>query len=125
MAAVCSLPLTAFAAEATYRALSTDGLYRLTAIPEFEPVSINRLHRWTLALETADGEPVSAAELTLTGGMPEHNHGLPTQPRITECAGEGEYLLEGMRFHMPGTWELVVDIEAGPGNDTVILSFEL
>ena len=34
--------------------------------------------------------------------MPEHNHGFPTAPRVTENLGEGDYLLEGMRFNMGG-----------------------
>ena len=42
----------------------------------------------------------------LIPGMPDHDHGLPTQPQVTSRLENGDYLLEGVRFHMPGKWQL-------------------
>ena len=36
--------------------------------------------------------------------MPEHGHGFPTVPEVTEYLGDGKYLVEGLKFSMPGWW---------------------
>ena len=104
---------------------SRDGRYLLSYASELQPLVINRIHRWTLRLQLADGSSVEGASFSISGGMPRHDHGLPTQPVVTTELGEGVYVLEGMRFHMAGTWEIVVRIEAPSGNDTAIITAEL
>ena len=104
---------------------STDGLYKLVLTPNLSPLAINRLHTWALELRSPDDAPVLAATFAVTGGMPEHNHGLPTRPRVTRELGAGRYLLEGMRFHMPGRWEITIDIDAGAGRDSAIVRLQL
>ncbi len=42
--------------------------------------------------------------------MPAHGHGMNYQPTLTRTA-QGQYLAEGFLFHMPGTWELMIDAE--------------
>ena len=102
-----------------------NGLFRVSAVSQLDPVVINETHAWTLHLETADGSPVTDAEIAVDGGMPEHDHGFPTAPRVTENLGEGEYLLEGMRFNMGGVWVLTLAISSGGQSDTVTFEFEL
>ena len=104
---------------------SAGGLYRLAVDPAPASIDINRLHRWTLHLTDASGAPVSGAEFEVTGGMPEHNHGLPTQPIVTNEISAGTYRLEGMRFHMHGYWEIRIRVSAEPGNDSVLLELNL
>lgn len=104
---------------------STDGLYVLGFESEIEPLAINRLHRWTLTVTDRRGTPVEGASIAITGGMPEHDHGLPTAPVVTRDLGGGRYLLEGMRFHMQGAWEISVSIDAADGSDTVELRLEI
>lgn len=86
---------------------------------------INRMYSWILHIEDAAGQPVEGAKITVTGGMPEHDHGLPTQPRVTADLGEGNYRLEGMRFHMAGAWELSVSITTDSGTSTILLQLQL
>lgn len=105
--------------------LSERGLYRLSYDSQPTPVVINRMHAWVLHIETADGEPVDGAAIAVSGSMPAHRHGLPTRPRIVAELGNGAYRLEGLRFHMPGTWEIVVTIDAGDGADSVVVPLEL
>jgi hypothetical protein len=81
---------------------------------EIAPLDINRIHSWQLRLTDAQGSPVSNAQIELVGGMPEHDHGMPTQPQITAETETGSYLLEGMRFDIKltyavGTEELIVE----------------
>jgi len=51
--------------------------------------------------------------------MPMHDHGFPTAPRVTKELGNGTYLLEGVKFNMPGWWQFVFCIEAGDVEDVV------
>ncbi|WP_312860631.1 FixH family protein [Neoaquamicrobium sediminum] len=59
---------------------SAAGLYAVAIEPEAEPVQQGSLHGWIVTVKTPDGEPVSDAEITVDGGMPQHGHGLPTAP---------------------------------------------
>jgi hypothetical protein len=77
---------------------------------EIAPLEINRIHSWQLRLTDAQGNSISNAQIELFGGMPEHDHGMPTQPQITAETEIGSYLLEGMRFHMPGKWLLDIKL---------------
>ncbi len=86
---------------------------------------INRMHSWVLHVETTAGEPVEGATIEVDGGMPAHDHGLPTRPRVTEELGSGDYRLDGVRFHMAGHWQLVVTIRTESSEETVILLLDL
>ena len=75
------------------------------------PLTINQMHSWEIRLTDLQGNPVEQAGIIITGGMPAHNHGLATQPQISPTDTPGVYHLQGMRFHMPGEWELLLQIE--------------
>jgi hypothetical protein len=47
--------------------------------------------------------------------MPQHGHGLPTQPQVTRELGDGRYLLEGMKFSMPGWSDLKLQVRSTDG----------
>jgi hypothetical protein len=51
--------------------------------------------------------------------MPQHGHGLPTQPRVTRELGDGTYQLDGMKFSMTGWWEIKLAIQGPQGADKV------
>jgi hypothetical protein len=78
---------------------------------QLAPLTINQMHNWIVTVTSADGRPVEDATILVDGGMPAHNHGLATHPRITDYLGDGQYLLQGMRFHMNGEWVVVLRIE--------------
>lgn len=105
--------------------LSRSGYYKVSYTSELTPVAINKIHRWIFHVEDSAGEPLRNATISITGGMPEHNHGLPTSPRMTESMGNGDYVLEGMRFHMSGYWELTVTVEADGRRDTVVITLTI
>ena len=44
---------------------------------------------------------------------------------IGDVAGNAEYLVEGLRFHMNGYWEISITINAGGDRDTIIIPLEL
>ena len=125
MLAIFSLLVASAACDAGDDWLTRSGYYRISFTSELTPIPINRIHSWVMHIETADGDPVEDAVITVTGGMPVHDHGLPTDPKATHALGNGDYLLEGVRFHMNGDWELLVTVEAEGRRDTAVLSLTI
>jgi hypothetical protein len=101
------------------------GYYRVSYTSQLQPLAINRIHDWVFHIENSDGAPIENATVSVTGGMPEHNHGLPTDPQMTESLGNGDYVLAGMRFHMNGYWELKVTVDDSGRRDTVIIGLTI
>jgi hypothetical protein len=99
--------------------LSNQGVYRVSYEPRRGPIAINQIHAWTIHVETADGQPVTDAAITVDGDMPQHGHGLPTRPEVTKNLGNGDYLVEGMKFQMGGWWVVDFTIDAAGKQDTV------
>lgn len=104
---------------------SEKGFYTVSYSSDVDPIEINRMHAWTLHVVAPDGTPVEDAEITVGGGMPAHNHGLPTQPRVTENLGDGNYRVEGLRFHMGGAWQVSFTIASAGDVDTVTFDLDL
>lgn len=95
------------------------GVYRVALVPPAQPPAINQMHSWKVKLAAADGQPVQGAKFTVDGGMPQHGHGLPTQPRVTRELAAGTYQLDGMKFSMTGWWEIKLGIDGPQGADKV------
>lgn len=104
---------------------SDEGRFVVSFTSALDPIVINQMHTWTLHVETADGAPVENAAIQVSGDMPEHRHGMPTQPRVTQNLGGGDYLVEGMRFQMGGWWEVVFTIDANGAQDRVTFNLRL
>ena len=103
---------------------SPTGIYTAT-VEVSEPLKPRRMQSLQLEVRDAEGRPVEAATITVDGGMPEHGHGLPTQPRVTQHLGDGIYTVEGVRFNMGGWWELKFGITTPMGTDTVTFNLAL
>ena len=114
---------TIFSSETT--SITRSGYFHISYQSELEPITINHIHSWVLHIETPEGDPVSGAKISVSGGMPLHNHGLPTNPKVTTDLGRGKYKLEGLRFHMRGYWELIVIIEVQGRRDTGIVKLNI
>lgn len=104
-------------AKTELKATSIQNKYVVQLHPVAEPITVNQMHNWEMKVATSKGEPVSKANFQIAGGMPQHNHGLPTQPMVTKNLGNGRYLIEGMKFSMTGWWELRITVDADKGTD--------
>jgi hypothetical protein len=123
LAALCVLAVSG--APSSAAAPSARGTFQVEWESRLEPLAINVIHSWVLTVRTADGAPLEGAAITVSGGMPEHDHGLPTAPRVTRELGGGRYLVEGMKFHMSGRWEVTVAIAKGGQSDRITFEVEL
>ena len=73
----------------------------LEIFSQLSPIEINTIHSWEVVLTDEDGA-VSGATLDIVGGMPEHNHGMPTQPQITEELAPDATFSRVCAFTCPG-----------------------
>jgi len=104
---------------------SKAGTFNASYTSEPEAIAANKLMSWKLKVETADGKAVTDAEITIAGDMPEHGHGMPTEPKVTKNKGDGAYLVEGIKFSMTGWWTMTFTIKAGDKTDTVTFNLHL
>lgn len=98
---------------------SSTGAYEVALVPPATAPAINQIHSWTVKLSDSAGTPVHGALFTVDGGMPQHGHGLPTKPRVSNELESGTYRLDGMKFSMRGWWVIKLNIHGPQGADTV------
>jgi hypothetical protein len=99
-------------------------VYTATLQPR-QPLRLRQLQSVPVLIADANGRPVEGAVIAVDGGMPQHGHGLPTQPRVTRANGAGMYEIEGVRFNMGGWWELKLAIDSAAGADSVTFNLNL
>lgn len=90
-----------------------------------QPLRVRQLMSVPVLITDEQGRPVDNATVTIDGGMPEHGHGLPTQPQVKHAAGSGTYEIEGLRFGMGGWWEVKLAIDSPAGADRVTFNLDL
>jgi hypothetical protein len=105
--------------------MSEGGIYRGTIRPQADPIPQGRLHSWTLHLETASGTRVDSASIAVDGGMPQHGHGLPTKPVVTRHPGNGDHIVDGMKFNMGGWWVVKFSVSSSAGADSLVFNIKL
>jgi hypothetical protein len=93
---------------------SNAGTYRVVyktapdAIPRGTTFAIDA---WVFAADAPD-RPLADVRLAADAAMPEHGHGMNRKPTV-ERAADGRFRIEGMLFHMPGLWQLYLDVTSG------------
>lgn len=91
-------------------------LYRVALEPRVTPIPPARPHDWDLRIENADGSDFSAERIWIEGGLPAEGIELLLRPRVSPPQGPGQFVVEGVNFHVRGDWVLRVELvgEAGP-----------
>ena len=62
------------------------------------------------------GPPVGRVQVR--GWMPDHRHGLNYRPAVTLNGASGT--AEGLLFHMPGRWQLILDVRGAAGREKLV-----
>lgn len=62
----------------------------------------------------AVGEARPVESLAVDADMPAHRHGMNYRPSVVALDG-ARYRAEGLLFHMPGLWRLIIELRAGDG----------
>jgi hypothetical protein len=104
---------------------SNDGLYEVSIESQMKPLTLGKMHAWSATIKTPEGAPIKDAKILVSGGMPIHNHGFPTNPQVTSVSDEGVYLIDGVKFSMRGPWILLLDVTVDSQTDAVAFDIDL
>ena len=58
-----------------------------------------------------------ADRVKVRGWMPDHRHGMNYLPAVTLNGSSGT--AEGLMFHMPGRWQMILDVRGAAGRETL------
>lgn len=83
---------------------TADGTWTITWRSRGGP--IQTAEPFVLEVKIAGGE--RGVDLEVDAQMPHHGHGMNFVPEVT--GGDGEWVATGLLFHMPGRWELAIDV---------------
>jgi NHL repeat len=109
----------------TRRTCSNGGRYHVS-VSAPDPFPLNQLFGLQATVEEGCDPPRRpvAARLRVDAAMPEHRHGMNTEPVVTP-RGAGQFGVEGLLLHMPGRWELYFDVTDGAVTERAQLDFIL
>lgn len=118
----CSAGEAAAPAPEMRGATSSSGVFHLAYQLSSEPIPINEMFQMRLKVRDADqpGQWIPDAEISVEARMPAHNHGMNVRPVVTQ-EDDATYTVDGMMFHMPGNWVIMVDIRHDGRQDTVFI----
>jgi hypothetical protein len=87
-----------------------------------EPMRIEVGEPFSLLFNICTKNDKPAELVAIDAQMPEHKHGMNYRPTIVSL-GNGRYRVDGMVFHMPGRWELAIDVRAGEESERLSHEF--
>lgn len=105
--------------------LSENAHFKLNLKNNLDKNPLHKIHSWTLHVETAKGDLVENAKIHVYGGMPAHRHGFSTNPQVATYLGNGNYLVEGIKFTMPGYWEIWFNVRVNKITDKASFGINL
>lgn len=103
---------------------SERGVYSATLQTE-RPLQVAKMQSVRVVVLDSAGQPVSDAQITVDGGMPQHGHGLPTHPVATPTSDAGVYEIQGVKFNMGGWWVFNLHIGGAAGPDSITFNLDL
>lgn len=96
------------------RAPTAKGLYEVSWRPVEGVLPFNALFAIDAGV-TRDGEPADVL-LTFKATMPSHGHGMQTKAEV-KPTGTGRFVVDGVKLHMSGAWELEFKVNGAAGED--------
>jgi len=105
---------------------SNGGLYYVAYLLPGGEVPLNE--EFSIELRIVDAASrssvVEGAEVAVDARMPDHGHGMKQSARVVRRE-DGSFLVEGLLFHMPGYWEVYVDVSRGAVTERAQFGIEL
>ena len=108
---VSMLILAAGCGDSSREVRSNGGSHTVAFKPTPDPIPMNQLFDLTFTVKSASSS-AQTTKVEVDARMPAHGHGMNRVPKVTRLA-DGTVKAEGLLFHMPGHWELYIDITQG------------
>ena len=109
----------------SWEQLSEGGHFLARLRPPETGIRLGEFQQWELSLQDSQARAIDDASIAVGGGMPNHAHGLPSQPLVTGYLGNGRYLIEGMKLHMDGSWIIAFGVETARAKDRLMFEIEI
>ncbi len=87
---------------------SADGLRCVGYTPTPDPIPFDALFSLEWTVDDCQGGALEDAEWVVDAQMPDHSHGMTVTP-VSQPAGDGAWVTEGLLFHMEGWWRLTAE----------------
>ena len=101
------------------------GLYTVRWRTEPDEIPLNAPFTVELRLGRADGSELpDTTKVVVDATMPAHHHGMNRAPRI-ESDDPSVWHARGMLFHMPGDWEVTIDVFERGVSERAVFEVEL
>ncbi len=89
-----------------------------------EKIPWGQVFQMRLVLVDAKDKAVDFKCSKVDARMPEHNHGMILRPVVKKVSA-GTYEVSGMKLHMPGFWEILVEVELASKKYQLVLPYRL
>jgi len=93
-----------------------------------EPLTDIKVSQAFSAKVNVCGELGDSVGVEFDATMPMHGHGMNYDPEVSQVSGDetaAEYQVDGLVFHMPGSWQWKVKVIAGDRSDVLTQKVEL
>jgi hypothetical protein len=106
--------------------VSNDGSYFVAYRATPHPIPLNELFEVSVWVYPAQDRSRALTDVNLhaDAAMPEHDHGMNTRPKV-QANPDGSFKISGMQFHMPGHWQLYLDVTRGSVTERAQFDIEL
>lgn len=102
---------------------ATTASFDVSFTPDPDPIPRNRLFSLMVAVKPRDAA-VAPSLVLVDADMPAHRHGMPTAP-VVHALGDGRFRVDGMLFHMPGAWEITIDLVVAASVERAVFPWTL
>ena len=105
---------------------SDGGAFYVEYTPNPDPIPVSDEFSVTLTVyEGVDTEAVLSGvdRVAVDADMPEHGHGMNVVPEVADN-GDGTFTASPFAFHMPGYWEIYVDVTVGDTTERATFSVD-
>ncbi|WP_050433354.1 FixH family protein [Chondromyces crocatus] len=103
---------------------STSGAHTLRLQQASPAPPVKGENTWTFVITDDTGAGVTGATVTVTPRMPDHGHGSPQPPTVSETGEAGEFQASAIDFSMAGYWEVTIAAALATGEtESFVLGF--
>lgn len=98
--------------------------FKVIYTPLPDPIPLNKHFRLKVQVQTPQNKIIPDAKITLKATMPAHNHGMNVKPKIKQLKDK-VFEVKGLLFHMPGEWQIEVDVNHKGLKDKAVFRVQL